>query len=173
MSKQAPNHRNPFKNWYERWKERLPPIRRAYYRYLRNILWNSKNRIIFSGLIFVGVFAFLAFLLSGVARTTNWIALVITFAIFIAYVYFPLKYVWQNFNQVSVESRLNTDIRLLKRRIELLNKAKGKKNYRSFQVFITDLRRDLIDYLENSEIVSPPVANFELNRLRKNIRHFL
>jgi hypothetical protein len=172
MSKKTPNKRNPFKNWYERWKEKLPPIQRTYYRYSRNILWNSRDRIILSGLAIVGIIALSVYVLSIVAHTPSWLSLIIAFAILVAYVYFPLKYVWQNFNQVSVEYRLNTNIMFLKRRIDLLNKVKEKKNYRSFQFLITDLRRNLIDYLENSEIVSPPVANFELDRLRKNIDIF-
>jgi hypothetical protein len=79
---------------------------------------------------------------------------------------------WTNYNQLSCEIEINIRVSSLKWKIKNLSKSVGKKNYRSFQVGISELRKNLEFFLENSEIVSPPVANFELNRLKQRIDIF-
>ncbi|MGD0405701.1 MAG: hypothetical protein ABSB10_03525 [Candidatus Bathyarchaeia archaeon] len=173
MPKQTNETKNPLKKWYLQKKSFYDnPIHKDYSRYLGNILSNSGYRIILSCVISIGIFAFFAVLLSEAKQTSNWVITAVSFAIFIILIYFPAKYVWANFNQLSYEVEINIAISSLKWRIKNLSKTVGKKNYRSFQAGINRLRINLINFLENSEIVSPPVSNFELNRVKKRIDIF-
>lgn len=88
-------------------------------------------------------------------------------------VFFPAKYIWSNFKQLDYEMGVSRQISFLKWRIKSLSKpSEKKKNYRSFQANMTVLRNYLVGFLENSEIVSPPISNFELNRLKTRIDIF-
>ncbi len=168
---QGKKEKNPFKKWYSKlWKKFLPK-RRAYYRYYRNIILNSKNRILVSILFALGIFALVVVLLE-VSRASNMFFAIWASFFFILVSFCPINYIWKNFNQLDYETHVNLDINSLKWRIRSLNITKEKKNYRALQSNIAGLRSNLINYLENSEVVSPPVSNFELNRVKKRIDVF-
>lgn len=152
-------------------RNKVDSIHRAYIRYQKNIFWNSAYRILTCFLLLFGVL-FLAFALRVSIQTSNWTYNLIIFAMFVFLIFFPLRYIWTNYNQLSYEMEVNKSISSLKWRIKRLSEPSEKKNYRSLQAGITELRRNLVGYLVNSEIVSLPVPNFELNRLRKRIDIF-
>jgi hypothetical protein len=176
MSTKPNKTKTPKKKWFLRENSIYnSPISRAYRKYLRNILWNSAIRIIFSaffaGLFLTTLILFLLFLSAG-KLVSNWVLTSVVLATLIVPLYFSAKYVWSNYNQLSYEIRVNQAISWLKWRIKRLRTSKEKKNYRAFQFEITILRTNLMNFLENSEIISPPIANFELNRLKERIDIF-
>jgi hypothetical protein len=74
--------------------------------------------------------------------------------------------------QLNFETLLNSSIYDLRYYIGELRKPKTIKNYRSFQGRINRVRQNLKDFVENSEILSPPIFNYELDRLQKRIDVF-
>jgi hypothetical protein len=174
MSTKQNKTKNPLKKWYIQKKAKLSPINRAYYGYFRNILSNSVYRIILVLTLLFESFVIFLFLSSSTTVSQNWVSWGVIWGGYIIIIYIPLKYFYANFNQLSFETEVNKTIRLLKLEIKSLSEPLPFyfKNYRSFQAKITQLRTNLIDFLENSEIVSPPIPNFEFNRLKKRIDIF-
>lgn len=175
MSKSIDKTKKSLKDWRNKQNRKVDPILRDNNRYFHNLLSNSAYRIAISVLLFFGVVYFcFAFGLSveQLRQSRNSVAIPLILGIFVVMLYFPIKYMWSNYNQLSYETELNKSISSLKWRIRNLSKPSGKKNYRSLQAGITELRRNLMGYLDNSAIVSLPVADFELNRLKKRIDIF-
>jgi hypothetical protein len=65
---------------------------------------------------------------------------------------------------------LNSSVFRVRREIERIRK--GKKDFRALQFKINNIRRELKDFIDYSEIVSPPVYGYELQRLQKAIDVF-
>lgn len=172
MTKPTNKKPNVFRNWFKKRNTKVNSILSDYYKYENNIAWNSAYRLILSILMVVWLI-YLTYAFSvGVQEVSNWLLLSFISGISIVFAYFPIKYVWANYNQLSYEFEVNKNISSLKWRLNDVRKHSGKKNYRSLQAGITELRNNLLGYLQNSRIVSLPISNFELNRLKQRMDIF-
>jgi hypothetical protein len=160
-----------YKRWRFRQNTRIDYIQRQALKYQGNIYSNSAYRILLSVLFFIFLIYLLYALITNV-RSGNWYLAAVSTIVFTGMFYLPAKYLWLNYDQLSYELEVSKSISNLKWRIRYLSKPQGKKNYRSFQAGISELRRNLIGYLDKSEIVSLAVPDFELNRLKKRIDIF-
>lgn len=172
MAKQPSNEPKPSQGSGKKRNSKLDPILKKYYEYWNNILWNSTWRIIVCVLMCIFLLYLLYAFISTVQQSTNWLLPSFVSGTSIVMALFPIKYLWANYNQLSYETELNKSISSLKWRLKSLQKPSGKKNYRSIQAGITELRNNLIGYLNNSLIVSLPISNFELNRLKQRMDIF-
>ena len=147
------------------------PIAKAYRKNARNIASNSAYRIVGSIVVLtVLVISFYALMI--ILRVNNWIGQLILIAFFATLIYPPAKYIYVSTNQIIAELSVNFSISNLKWSIFFLRKRQASKNYRSLQAKMNRLRTSLLDFLEYSEIITPPVFNYELNRLKMKIDKF-
>ena len=167
------NLKSRYSEWRIKQKSKLNPIRRDSNKYENNIFSNSLLRIVASILCFLLIIYFLFSIGSTIEQSSNnWYTTVFGIILFTAIFYFPAKFIWSTYNQLSLELEINKTIRFLKWNIKKLSEPSEKKNYRSLQGNITELRNSIVGYLDNSLIIGLPVSNFELNRLKKRIDIF-
>jgi hypothetical protein len=171
MAKKAKS-KNPFTSWFYNRNLFQNPIAKRYRKNVINILSNSLYRIIFSVVALIAIVVSLSLFIIYIPRITNWISQLILFGFFVALIYLPAKYFYINLNQITSEISLNFSISNLKWTISFLRKKPESKHYRSLQAKMNRLRTDIFDFLEYSEILSPPIFNYELNRLQKRIDVF-
>lgn len=159
------------KNWFYGKGIFQNPIAKTYRKNNLNILSNSAYRIILSVLVLALLIASF-YLLILILRVNNWIGQLFLIASFAALIYLPAKYFYVSTNQIIAELGLNISISNLKWSLLFLRRRQKSKNYRSLQAKMNRLRTSLLDFLEYSEILTPPVFNYELNRLKKRIDIF-
>jgi hypothetical protein len=135
-------------------------------------LSNSAYRIILFTVVLVGVIVSFYLLMLSIGQINNWISQLISVGFFVTLIYLPAKYFYVSTNQILAELSVNFSISNLKWTVFFLTKRQGNKSYRSLQAKMNRLRTSLLDFLEYSEILTPPVFNYELNRLRKRIDIF-
>lgn len=141
---------------------------------VKNILLNSRYRIIsliLAGLVAFGLFYLLMYILSY--ATTNWFTQIFIVAYFLLFLYFPVLYAYRSFNQILSELELNRAVFSVRKEIKDLRRQKAEEqNFYALQVKINTLRVDLKTFIEFSAIVTPPIFNYELERLQKGIDIF-
>ena len=148
------------------------PLWKEYYENFRIILSNSLQRLFFLllDLVLIGLlFYLLSISLNQVAHIVGQLVLLL---FFLALLYLPFTYLYRSSIQLNFETSLNSSIYDARRYIGELRKPKTIKNYRLFQDRINRVRRNLKDFVEYSEILSPPIFNYELDRLQKGIDIF-
>jgi hypothetical protein len=148
------------------------PLLKGYYKNLRTILSNSFNRLIFLALDLVLIGLLLYLLSTFLNYATNIIGQLILLLFFLALLYQPFTYFYRSSLQLNFEISLNSSIYDAIYYIGELMKPKTIKNYRLFQGRINRVRRNLKNFVEYSEILSPPIFNYELDRLQKRIDIF-
>jgi len=139
---------------------------------LKNILSNVRYRIAFLCLdaILVG---FLLYLLSKALEYNRDLGLanqLLVFGFFALLLFVPILYGWRSLLQVLQEVTLSFSVFRVRKEIKRI--GKGKKDFRSLQFGINNIRRELKDFIDYSEIVWPPVYGYELHRLQKAIDVF-
>jgi ABC-type multidrug transport system fused ATPase/permease subunit len=148
------------------------PLLKEYYKNLLTILSNSLNRLIFLAIDLL-LIALLLYLLSTFLNyATNLIGQLILLLFFLALLYQPVAYFYRSASQLNYETSLNSSIYDARDYIAELRKPRTIKNYRSLQGKINRVRRNLKDFVEYSEILSPPIFNYELDRLQQRIDIF-
>lgn len=147
-------------------------LQKEYYKDFRIILSNSLNRLIFLVLDSVLIGLSLYLLSISLNQATNIVGQLVFLLFFLALLYLPFIYFYRSFIQLNFEISLNSSIYDARYYIEELRKPKTIKNYRSFQGRINRVRENLKDFVEYSEILSPPIFNYELDRLQKRIDIF-
>lgn len=148
------------------------PLQKEYYKTLRTIMSNNLKRLIFliSDSVLIG---FLLYSLSvSFSYATNIIGQSVLLIFFLALLYAPVAYFYRSANQLNYETLLNSSIYDVRHEIAELRKPKTIRNYRSLQGRINRVRQNLKDFVEYSEILSPPIFNYELDRLQKRIDIF-
>ncbi len=171
MSKKS-NRRNAIINWFYGKGIFQNLIAKAYRENNLNILSNSVYRIILSSFVLVAVIVSFYLFMISIGQTNNWVSQLIAVGFFVAIIYLPAKYFYVSTNQILAELSVNFSISNLKWSIFFLKKQQRDKSYRSLQAKMNRLRTNLLDFLEYSEILTPPISNYELNRLRKKIDAF-
>lgn len=164
------------KHWrvFSRFRSKIArtPWLKEYYKNLGIILSNSRDRIIFLILDSLLIILLLRLLSISLSLTTNIISQVVFLLFFLALLYVPIAYLWRGAFQLSFEISLNSSIYDARYYIKELKKPKSIKNYRTFQGRTNRVRENLKNLVEYSEILSPPIFNYELDRLQKRIDIF-
>lgn len=148
------------------------PLQKEYYENLRIILSNNLHRLTFLILDLVLVGLLFYSLTISLNQTTNIIGQLVLLLFFLALSYVPFAYLYRSSIQLNFETSLNSTIYDVRYCIEELRKPGTARNYRSFQGRINRVRETLRDLVEYSEILSPPIFNYELDRLQKRIDIF-
>jgi hypothetical protein len=163
-----------FRRLYLRIKSRMyDSLDEWYWKNVRTILSNISGRLV--GLV-LDVFL-VTFLLWVLTTTINQKDITIAnevFAVFfyLALLYYPLKYVFKSGVQIISEFGLNYSIFLVRRQIWYLGLDRNEESIRTLQVYINRVRVNLKDFIDESQIISPPMHNYELDRLQKKIDIF-
>jgi len=167
MSEETKKSKNPFSKWIHG-----DPIRAWYYRNLKAISSNIRYRLIF--LVLDGILVlFLFYLLSYTGEYTRDLGLatqLLAFGFYGALLFLPLLYAYRSGMQILLEGELNISICSVRREIHYITKE--KKDFRALQVKINNLHRELKDFIDFSEVISPPIYSYELNRLHRGIDIF-
>lgn len=152
-------------------KETEDPLRKWHWKNLRTILSNVRYKLLFI-VVDGGLIAFLFYLLSYTSQYTRDSAVdqIVVLGTFILLFFFPLLYAYRSTSQILLETSLNGAISSVRREIKRIRKQ--KKDFRVLQVKINNTRRNLKEFIDYSEIISPPVYNYELDRLQKRIDIF-
>jgi len=156
----------------ERTKQLKNPLWTWYWQNLKNTLSNVRYRILFLCLDAL-LIAFLLYLLSYTLEYSRDLGLanqLFALGFYVFWLFIPVLYGWRSLNQILYEVSLNSSIRSVRREIERIRRQ--RKGFRALQVKINNARRDLKDFMDYSEIISPPVYGYELHRLQKGIDIF-
>jgi hypothetical protein len=148
------------------------PLLKEHNKNLRIIASNSLYRLIFLLLDLVLIGLLFYSLWVSFSQVTNIIGQLIVLFFSLAVLYVPFVYFYRSSIQLNFETSLNSSIYDARYYIEELRKPETIKNYRLFQGRINRVRQNLKDYVEYSEILSPPIFNYELDRLQKRIDIF-
>jgi hypothetical protein len=148
------------------------PLQKEYYKNLETMLSNSLFRLIVLALDVVLLFLLLYFARTVFGYTTNITEQFIITIFFLALFYFPAIYLYRSGFQLLIEMAVNTSIYDARHEIAELRKPESIRNYRLLQARINRVRQSLKDFVEYSEILSPPIFNYELDRLQKKIDTF-
>jgi hypothetical protein len=134
---------------------------------------NLKYRIILlilDFLLLMGLIYSFGFLIRSIPNLALQIFILINLVV---YAYVPFAYFWRSLIQINSEFSLNRYILNVREDIENLNQKKDEEKYtRYLQMDINRVRFNLKILVESSEIVSPPIYNYELDRLQKRIDIF-
>ena len=151
-------------------KEEVKEQHREYKRIIRS---NSRNRIFLLFLDSVAIII-LGYLFGHFIRTTtNFVSQIIFVLFFLMLVYLPFAYFFRCGMQIVTEIYLNNSIYAVRSDIANLYKKDDEKTHiRYLQMDINRVHTILKQYIELSEIISPPIYNFELDRLQKRIDVF-
>jgi hypothetical protein len=129
-------------------------------------------RLIFLALDVVLIGLLLYLLATFLNSATNITGQLISLFFFLAFLYLPTAYFYRSASQLVYETSLNISIYDARYHLAEFRKPRTSKNYRSFQGKINRVRQNLKDFVEYSEILSPPIFNYELDRLQQRIDIF-
>lgn len=148
------------------------PLRTWFWGNSKAVLSNNHKRIVFLCLDSL----LIVFLLYSLSYTLEYIRdlglanQLFALGVYILLLFVPLLYGWRSLLQIVQEMLLNSSIFRVRREIKRIRRKKGK--FRALQIEINNTRRELKDFIDYSEIVSPPIYNYELERLQKGIDLF-
>jgi len=146
-----------------------------YFGKLKNILLNLRYRIV--ALILEGLFI-VFLLIEAVISLPSYetqsvvVQLVIIVGYFIMFL-FPCALIFRSLDQITDELILNDSILYVRVRIRRQRKMRREAiDVRSLQVSINNVRDNLRMLMNASKIISPPIYNYELDRVQKRIDIF-
>jgi hypothetical protein len=151
---------------------RKNPLRTWFWRNFKAVLSNNRKRIVFLCL-HAFLIVFLLYLLSYTLEYNKDMGLanqLFALGFYVLLLFFPFKYIYKSGLQILFEGSLNDSTYNVRGEIERIRRQ--KKDFRALQVKINNFRRDLKNFIDYSEIISPPVYGYELNRLQKGIDIF-
>lgn len=149
-------------------------IKEWYRNNFNNILSNAKYQIL-GAFIYMGIGALLIYFSQFfIEMITEWVVYqILILLLFSVPLVWSAFYMSRNLNQLSSVLPLNKSISELRMDIRDIRKVrKEDRNFRSFQINISKVRRNLKDYINYSEVLTPPIPNYELNRLQRAIDIF-
>lgn len=141
---------------------------------LRAILWNMRYRII---LLFLdlGLVIFLLYLLPyslNYSSNTSLANQFFVLGIYVFLLFLPVTYGWRSSVQILYEVGLNASIVDVRADIKHLREQESEKDILFLQVDMNKVRINLKDFISVSSILSPPIYNYELDRVHKGIDIF-
>lgn len=148
------------------------PLRTWFWGNLKAVLSSNRKRIVFLCLDAL-LIVFLLYLLSYALEYSRDLGLanqLFALGFYVLLLFVPLLYGWRSLLQIVQEMLLNSSIFHVRREIERIRRQ--RKGFRALQFKINNARRELKDLIDYSEIISPPIYNFELDRLQKRIDLF-
>lgn len=150
------------------------PLREWHWKNLKTILSNVRYRIVFLFLD-LGLVILLLYLLSYTVNHIYFTSLanqLFSLGIFVFVLFLPIAYGWRSFNQILFEVSLNTSIFNVRADINRLTKKRNERDIRLLHIDINRVRMCLKDFISVSQILSPPIYNYELDRVQKGIDIF-
>jgi len=148
------------------------PLRTWRRQTLRNVLSNLRERIVFvflDGLLVVFLFMWLSTTLQ-ITKDSGLVNQLFVLGFFVFLLFFPFLYGWRSSLQISQELLLCASIFSARKEVDHIRRH--QKDLNALQFKINKARRELKDFIEYSEVISPPVHSYELNRLHKGIDIF-
>jgi hypothetical protein len=169
-------HPSFFGKLYLRLKTRLfgHALREWALKNLKTILYNNWGRIVFLFLdlgLVISLF-YLASYTSNHATNTSLADQLSILGFFAFFLLLPIYYGWRSANQILSEISLNTSIFNVRADISRLRKKGNERDVRLLQIDINRSRINLKDFISVSAILSPPIYNYELDRVQKRIDIF-
>jgi len=156
----------------EKTKQLKNPLWTWFLQNVKNVLSNVRYRILFLVFVILSAVALL-FLLSYVLNlTTNWVLQIFLLLYFLFPLYMVFSYGHRSYSQILYELSLNASIHSVRKEIKKLRerrKQRQEEDVRPLQVKVNKVRIDLKNFIDFSEILTPPIYNYELDRLQKGI----
>lgn len=149
-------------------------LKKEYYKNLESILSNIRYQIIFSFILVAIGITLISYSPFIIDMFTDWIVnqVLLLILLFVPFVW-SIFFLRRSFNQISSLSSLNKSVYNVRKSIRDIKKTtKDKRDFHPLQIRINKVRRDLKAYINYSEVLTPPVHNYELDRLQKSIDVF-
>ena len=143
-----------------------------YVKNLKALLWNLRYRIIFLFLDVLVILALIYIFLYVINQTPDWVGKIGLFAYLLIFLYPFMSYGYRSFMQIAFELGLINSIYNVRKEIKKVKERNEEQDFYTLQVAMNKLRIDLKNFIDFSEILSPPIYNYELNRLHKSIDIF-
>jgi len=154
-------------------KNEASSLKEAYSKNLRTIASNLRYRISFLILDFLLGLGLIYFFGYIVRSTADLAPQILSLIFLIVFLYVPFAYFYRCGIQIMTELSLNNFILNIRADIEKLDKKKEPQKYtRYLQMDINRLRSMLKQFIDFSEIISPPIYNYEMDRLQRRIDIF-
>ena len=147
------------------------PLREWWAKNLRTILSNVRYRLFLLVLDLVLV-VFLLYILAINLNTSSLGNVLLVLGFFAIFLYFPITYGTRSFGQITSEMALNGSIFAVRSYIKHLRERSNERDIRLLQINIDGVRINLKDLISYSNILSPPIYNYELDRVQKGIDIF-
>jgi|GEM_PF-2628007 hypothetical protein len=175
MSDKA-KHPSFFGKLYSRLKTKLfgHPLTEWNLKNLKTILYNAWLRIVFLFLD-LGLVISLLYLLSYTLNHVYPASLanqLFYLGFFVFLLFLPITYGWRSLTQILFEVSLNTSLFNVRADINRVRKKGNERDIRLLQIDINRVRTNLKDFIDVSAILSPPIYNYELDRVQKRIDIF-
>lgn len=154
------------------WFWRKNPLRTWFWRNFKAVLLNNRKRIAFLifDLVLIVVLVILLPYTLEYTRDLDLVSQLFALGVYVLLWFVPIKYGWRSLLQIVQEMLVNSSIFGVRREINRI-RTQGKDRY-VLQFKISNARREFKDLLDYSEIISPPIHSYELNRLQKGIDIF-
>lgn len=161
------------------------PIKQWHNQNLKVIWENSKKRIILIAIVLPSIFGFLG-LLNYIRPFVNGVDILIITFILLPFIFLGVLYFYRSSMQLFTQAYLSKQLGWMRIDIacitEMNKQAKenrdvdwDKKQRNNRHFLLTDLnkaRGNLKEYINLSEVISPPIFNYELDRLQKGLDIF-
>lgn len=159
MNKKVREPKDSLREW--RWKN------------FKNVLSNVRYRIIFP-IFFLIVATVLVFISVGLVEL--YISWIVNQILIVVLLFFPLIwsafYTFRSLTQVLQELILTKSIYRVRKDIKKVISQKGASDFRSLQTNMNRVRTDLKYFIEWSATLTPPISDYELDRLQRAIDIF-
>lgn len=140
----------------------------------KNVLSNAKYQIA-GAFTYMGIGAILIYFSQFfIEMVTEWlVGRILIYMLLFSFFIWSLFYFSRTWNQLSSVLPLSKSIRDVWVDISDIRKArKEDRDFRSVQVNISRVRRNLRDYINYSEVLTPPIPDYEIDRLQRSIDIF-
>lgn len=158
----------------EKQKHSEDSLKKWYRQNKNNILSNVRYRVISPFVFFAIAFALfypsILFINTYLQSDISQFALVILLLIPIIWAYIRM---YRSLIQVGSEVVLSRSIYHVRKNVVKATSERKGSDFRSLQISINALRRNLKGFIQTSEVLTPPIPSFELVRLHKAIDTFL
>ncbi len=156
--KKSKKQNNHLKDWYWQNSKNL----------WKNLQWRIAI-LVLCGVVLVGLIFLVPYTLN---LQTGWFSQIIFLLYIFLGFYVFTSYGYKSFLQILSDFALNASIYDLREAIALFNKPDSPKNLNVLQIRINRVRMNVKELINSSQIRSPPLYNYELNRLQKGIDIF-
>ena len=148
------------------------PLRKWWWKNGRTIGSNVRYRLIFLVLDLLLLIGGLYLLVNTLQNAANWVSQLLAVGFFVALLYVPFMYFARSLLQINSELALNGSVYAVRSFVRRLQERSDERNIRSLKAAMNDVRIYLKDFVSVSNVLSPPIYNYELERTQKNIDIF-